>query len=196
MSSTPKPAPILPQPFDWGKMSSYRTGNQPWAAYPTDYCDLFSPTDGPGIHQLLVDLAASARKSVVVNMFGYDDDDINAVLLAKSADPGVYFQMSLDKSQSGGVHEKVILSTWGADRIGTSIAIGQSIHHAISHLKVMIIDGLYVIEGSTNWSLSGEEMQDNQLGVWQNANIAATYRAILDKNHDAMLKQMAGAPHA
>ena len=101
--------------------------------------------------------------------------------------------MSLDKSQSGGVHEKDILSTWQADKIGTSIAIGMSIHHAISHLKVMIVDGLYVVEGSTNWSLSGEELQDNQLGIWQNANVAATYRAILDKNHDAMLKQMSAA---
>jgi hypothetical protein len=172
-------------------MPSYRKDHTPWAQYPGDYCDLFSPADGPGIHQLLVDLAASARKSVVINMFGYDDDDVNRELLAKAADPNVFFQMSLDKSQSGGVHEKTILSTWGSDKIGTSIAIGMSVHHAISHLKVMIVDGLYIVEGSTNWSLSGEELQDNQLGIWQNANVAATYRAILDVNHDAMLKQMA-----
>lgn len=177
--------------FDWADMVRYRAGGTPWVNYPPDYCDLFSPGDGQGVHQLLVDLAASARKSVVINMFGYDDEDINRELLAKAADPSVYFQMSLDKSQSGGVHEKQILSTWKSDTIGTSIAIGQSIHHAISHLKVMIVDGLYVVEGSTNWSISGETQQDNQLSVWQNANIAATYRAILDRNHDAMLKQMA-----
>ena len=187
------PTPVLAQPFDWSQMTRYRSGNVPWTQYPTDYVDLFSPADGPGIHQCLVDLAASARKSVVINMFGFDDDDINRELLVKALSPGVYFQMSLDKSQAGGVHEKTILSTWGANQIGTSIAIGNSIHHAISHLKVMIIDGLYVVEGSTNWSISGEELQDNQLGVWQNANVAATYRAILDCNHDAMLKQMAVA---
>jgi hypothetical protein len=136
--------------------------------------------------------SASARKSIVINVFGYDDEDIDAVLRAKAADSSVYFQMTLDKSQAGGVHEKEILARWSANQIGTSVAIGQSIHHAISHLKVMIVDGLYVVEGSTNWSLSGEELQDNQLGVWQNANVAATYRAILDRNHDACLKQMAG----
>src|SRR5665213_44532 len=183
--------PVQARPFDWADMDQYRAGQQPWAKYPADYCDLFSPVDGPGIHQLLVDLAASARKSVVINMFGYDDEDVNRELLKQAANPNVFFQMSLDKSQSGGVHEKDILATWGADKVGTSIAIGQSIHHAISHLKVMIVDGLYVVEGSTNWSVSGEELQDNQLGIWQNANVAATYRAILDKNHDAMLKQMA-----
>ena len=188
---TPTPAAVTANPFSWSNMASYRNGSVPWAQYPTDYCDLFSPIDGPGIHQLLVDLAASARKSVVINMFGWDDPDIDAIVKAKAADPSVYFQMTLDKSQAGGVHEKELLAGWNSDKIGTSIAIGQSIHHAISHLKVMIVDGLYVVEGSTNWSLSGEELQDNQLGIWQNANIAATYRAILDRNHDNCLKQMA-----
>jgi len=185
------PKPVLSGPFAWSGMTTYRTGNAEWTQYPDDYRDFFSPADGVGIHQLLVDLVASARKSIVINMFGFDDDDVNRELLKKAADPTVYFQMSLDSSQAGGMHEKQLLTTWKAGSIGTSIAIGQSIHHAISHLKVMIVDGIYVIEGSTNWSLSGESLQDNQVGCWQNATVAASYRSTLDRNHDAMLKQMA-----
>ena len=44
----------------------------------------------------------------------------------------------------------------------------------------------------TNWSLSGEQQQDNELSLSRNAVIAAETRAILDLNHDFMLKQMVG----
>lgn len=101
--------------------------------------------------------------------------------------------MSLDKSQAGGIHEKVLVAPW-ANALGTSIAIGTSIRHAISHLKVAIIDGLYVISGSTNWSTSGETLQDNELIIHRSPTIAARYGAILDMNHAAMLKAMAARP--
>ena len=57
----------------------------------------------------------------------------------------------------------------------------------------MIVDGVYTVKGSTNWSLSGEQQQDNELSLSRNAVIAAETRAILDLNHDFMLKQMVGS---
>jgi phosphatidylserine/phosphatidylglycerophosphate/cardiolipin synthase-like enzyme len=66
------------------------------------------------------------------------------------------------------------------------------VHSAISHLKVLIVDGVYTVKGSTNWSLSGEQKQDNELTLSRNAVVAAETRAILDLNHDFMLKQMVG----
>ena len=56
----------------------------------------------------------------------------------------------------------------------------------------MIVDGVYTVKGSTNWSLSGEQQQDNELTLSRNAVVAAETRAILDLNHDFMLKQMVG----
>jgi hypothetical protein len=47
-----------------------------------------------------------------------------------------------------------------------------------------------VVTGSTNWSLSGEQLQDNQLTLHRSAIVAAEYRTVLDINHAAMLKQM------
>ena len=52
--------------------------------------------------------------------------------------------------------------------------------------------GVYTVKGSTNWSLSGEQQQDNELSLSRNAVVAAETRAILDLNHDFMLKQMVG----
>ena len=57
----------------------------------------------------------------------------------------------------------------------------------------MIVDGVYTVKGSTNWSLSGEQEQDNELTLGRNAVIAAETRAVLDLNHDFMLKQMVGS---
>ena len=55
------------------------------------------------------------------------------------------------------------------------------------------MDGVYTVKGSTNWSLSREQQQDNELTLSRNAVVAAETRAILDLNHDFMLKQMVGS---
>jgi phosphatidylserine/phosphatidylglycerophosphate/cardiolipin synthase-like enzyme len=126
-------------------------------------------------------------------MFGYDDDELNRIIQGKLADERIYVQMSLDRSQAGNAHEKQILASWDNNAFGNSIAIGtSSVHNAISHLKIVIVDGVYTVKGSTNWSLSGEQKQDNELSISRNAVIAAETRAILDLNHDFMLKQMVG----
>jgi phosphatidylserine/phosphatidylglycerophosphate/cardiolipin synthase-like enzyme len=127
-------------------------------------------------------------------MYGYDDDELDSIIREKLAEEHVYVQMSLDKSQAGGKHEKEILAEWSNTEFGNSIAIGtSSVHHAISHLKVLIVDGVYTVSGSTNWSISGESEQDNQLTLDRNAVVASELRAVLDLNHDWMLKQMAEA---
>jgi phosphatidylserine/phosphatidylglycerophosphate/cardiolipin synthase-like enzyme len=180
-------------PFTWADLAKYKAEGRFLDGYPDDERTFFAPRDD--VHGLLVALLSSAQHSIVVNMFGYDDDELNTIIQGKLANNHVYVQMSLDRTQSKGVHEKQILAHWSNDAFGNSIAIGtSSVHNAISHLKIVIVDGVYTVKGSTNWSLSGEQQQDNELTLSRNAVIAAETRAILDLNHDFMLKQMAGTP--
>jgi len=178
-------------PFAWEDLARYKAEGRFLDGYPDDQRTFFAPRDD--IHGLLAALLGSAQHSIVVNMFGYDDDELNKIIQGKLADENVYVQMSLDRSQASGAHEKQVLASWANDAFGNSIAIGtSSVHNAISHLKIVIVDGVHTVKGSTNWSLSGEQQQDNELSLSRNAVIAAETRAILDLNHDFMLKQMAG----
>jgi phosphatidylserine/phosphatidylglycerophosphate/cardiolipin synthase-like enzyme len=192
MTDTPAAnAAATAAPFSWDDLGKFKAEGRFLDGYPDDQRTFFAPRDD--IHGLLVTLLGTAQHSIVVNMFGYDDDELNKIIQAKLADAKVYVQMSLDRSQAGGVHEKKILAQWQNDAFGNSIAIGtSSVHNAISHLKIVIVDGVYTVKGSTNWSLSGEQQQDNELSLSRNAVIAAETRAILDLNHDFMLKQMVG----
>jgi phosphatidylserine/phosphatidylglycerophosphate/cardiolipin synthase-like enzyme len=83
--------------------------------------------------------------------------------------------MSLDSTQAAGKAERDLLASWLNDKPGNGIAIGHSEKSAIMHLKMVIIDGVDVVTGSTNWSEGGDTKQDNQMTVI----------------HDDMLKQMA-----
>jgi len=178
-------------PFNWDDLGQYKAEGRFLDGYPADERTFFAPRDN--VHGVLMALLNSAQHSIVVNMFGYDDDELNKIIQGKLADEKIYVQMSLDRSQASGVHEKQILAKWNNDAFGNSIAIGtSSVHNAISHLKIVIVDGVYTVKGSTNWSLSGEQQQDNELTVSRHAVIAAETRAILDLNHDFMLKQMVG----
>jgi phosphatidylserine/phosphatidylglycerophosphate/cardiolipin synthase-like enzyme len=176
--------------FAWDGLATYKSEGRFLDGYPDDFRTFFSPRDN--LHGLLAALLSSAQHSVVLNMFGYDDDELDSIIRQKLANAQLYVQMSLDKTQSKGVHEAKILAQWDNDSFGNSIAIGtSSVHNAISHLKVLIVDGVYTVKGSTNWSLSGEQEQDNEITLSRNAVVAAETRAILDLNHDWMLKQMA-----
>lgn len=176
--------------LDWEGLAGCAANPFPPGWNPNEYV-FFSPRD-PGVHEAILRVIQSASHRVVVNMYGYDDDEVDAALRGKAADPEITFWMNLDKSQAGGKHEKALLEPW-ATAVGTSIAVGQSIKHAISHLKVCVVDGLYVISGSTNWSLSGEQKQDNELTISRDALKAVRFESVMLLNHAAMLQQMSPA---
>lgn len=171
------------------------------APFPPGYPDttrtFYSPVDQ--VHAALKTLLTSANKSIVVAMYGFDDAELNSVLQSALNDEKIYVQMSLDSTQAAGAAERPLLAPWLNDKTGNSIAIGHSEKSAIMHLKMVIIDGVDVITGSTNWSTGGESKQDNQLTVIRDPYVCAEARSRIDIIHDGMLKQMAakagaGAP--
>lgn len=177
-------------PFTWDDLGKYKAGGRFMDGYPDDQRTFFSPQDD--VHGLLVALLDSAEHSIVVSMSGYDDE-LNKVVQDKLADEKVYVQVSVDLSQASGAEVKQMLARWGNDALGNSIAIGaSSVHNAVAHLNIVIVDGVYMVKASANWSLSDEQRRDNEVCLSRNAVIAAETRAILDINHDFMLKRMAG----
>lgn len=111
------------------------------------------------VHEILKHVLSRASVSIYLNMFGYDDDELNDILMAKALDPNITMMVTLDKSQAGGVHEKRLLEMdkqHNLSAFNTHFTIGQSATHQISHTKGFVVDGVVGGEGSTNWSGSGE----------------------------------------
>ncbi|WP_407345641.1 phospholipase D-like domain-containing protein [Pengzhenrongella phosphoraccumulans] len=163
--------------------------SSPPVGYPANMRTFYSPEDH--VPQVLQSVVSSVSKSIVVAMYGFDDDVLAGMLDAALRNPAIYVQITLDRSQAAGAHEKAILAKYANDMTGNSVAIGHSERGAIMHRKMVIVDGLWRISGSTNWSTSGETLQDNELTVIRDAVVCAEARPVLDIEHDSALKQMA-----
>ncbi len=160
--------------------------------YSRDYLTFYAPRD-PGVHEVLLWTLLQAKSSVAINMYGFDDENLAAVLRHHAENPQLMVTLTLDSSQAAGVAETPLLKFLRNDLPGNSIAIGRSERGKISHDKIMVVDGLYLVTGSTNWSFGGENLQDNQLSLTRDPIACAEARAVIDLDHDIMLKQMAAA---
>jgi len=121
------------------------------------------------VHTILKYVLSRVSISLYLNMFGYDDDELNDILMKLALDPTVTMLITLDKSQASGKHEKALLDLDREKNLALfnthvaeldtpvrEIAIGQSSTRQISHTKGFVADGKVAGEGSTNWSASGE----------------------------------------
>ena len=161
------------------------------------------------VHGALKYLLARCSRSLRLNMFGYDDDELDQIIQGLVASEHVMVQGTLDKSQASGVHERKILAGWDT-AMRNSFAVGQSGTHQISHTKGGVIDGVVAFEGSTNWSASGEgtivatdgsnvgrKAQNNTLAVYVHPVQIAHFTDELDLEHAIALQQQGAvtAPH-
>jgi hypothetical protein len=111
------------------------------------------------VHELLKYILSRVSISLYLNMFGFDDDELNNILMQQALDPTITMLITLDQSQAGGVHEKALIEAdqkYNLAAFNTHFVIGQSLTHQISHTKGFVADGKVACEGSTNWSASGE----------------------------------------
>jgi hypothetical protein len=111
------------------------------------------------VHEILKYVLSRVNISLYMNMFGYDDPELNEIVMAKAMDPNITVMITLDKSQSGSKTERALIAKDQARNLAafnTHFVTGQSATHQISHTKGFVADGKVAGEGSTNWSTSGE----------------------------------------
>jgi hypothetical protein len=159
------------------------------------------------VHSILKYVLSRTRVSLYLNMFGYDDDELNQILMQKAMDPNVTMLVTLDQSQAGGKHEKALLAADqqtedGLAAFNTHFVIGQSATHQISHTKGFVADSKVGAEGSVNWSASGEgvfivtghpggpgyKAQNNTQSVFTDPDTIARFQAELIQEHLAAQK--------
>jgi hypothetical protein len=72
--------------FDWNDLGRYKAAGRFLDGYPPDVRTFYSPVDD--VHGVLSSLLASTQKSIVLNMYGYDHDELtvhnNAVIAAET----------------------------------------------------------------------------------------------------------------
>lgn len=162
------------------------------------------------VHGILLAMLKAETMSLKLNMFGYDDQELNDAIMALLRNPNVAVQGTLDKSQAAGAHERAILATDEASdpAFYNSFVVTESATGQISHTKggVLLGQGLGW-EGSTNWSDSGEgagirldptavpapgfRAQNNTLLVSANPVFLSRFSARLDAEHLTGLQRQA-----
>lgn len=160
-------------------------------------------------HSIMHYLIPQEKQFFRLNMFGFDDQQLNDDILALFNDKSVQVQISLDRSQASGVHEKAIIAADQAKDptdFSSSFCILESATHQISHTKGGVLSGLGIgFEGSMNWSNSGEgtgislivdvnnpagyKAQNNTLLVSTNPVFIARFASQLDAEHKIGLGQ-------
>jgi hypothetical protein len=197
------PAPSL-QTFTLADLAQYKAEGVFAAGQSSQHALFYVGRDD--VHGVLTHIFSRVTQALDMNMFGYDDADLNALLMGLAEKPSVRVAVTLDKSQSGGAHEKQILDSDAAKdpaAYNASFAIGQSATHQISHTKGGVADNAVGWEGSTNLSKSGEGTfvvsgkaggkgyvaQNNTLMVFTDPGTINQFREELQAEHRVVLAQ-------
>ncbi len=170
------------------ELDGYKTGGFP-DDFPSNFRTFYSPVDN--VHGALLHVIRSARESLVLAIYGFDDEELADAIKSKLEDEHVFVLLTLDSSQAGGVHERALLAREAYPK--SIVAVGRSERGAISHQKMLVVDGLIVVKGSTNWSDGGESKQDNECTVVFDRAEAHMARTRIDAVHAHMAAAAAKA---
>jgi phosphatidylserine/phosphatidylglycerophosphate/cardiolipin synthase-like enzyme len=140
------------------------TPAQPSTTDGTTVC--FTP--GRNCTDLIVSVVAGANTSILVQAYSFTSAPIAKALL-DAHKQGVPVQVILDKSQRT---EKYSAADFLANQ-GVPTMIDAN--HAISHNKVMVIDGETVLTGSFNFTKAAQEKNAENVLIIRDKALAAQY---------------------
>jgi phosphatidylserine/phosphatidylglycerophosphate/cardiolipin synthase-like enzyme len=126
----------------------------------------FSP--GGGAAEAVIAELGRARRSVLVLAFSFTSAPI-AEALVKAHRRGVKVEVVLDDSNRTGKYSAADFTA----RAGIPTFLDS--RHAIMHSKVMVIDGIFVITGSFNFTKAAEERNAENLLVIKDKALASRY---------------------
>lgn len=147
----------------WEVLGAYKATSFP-PDYPSVVKHLFAPVDR--VHEAFVALCScSDLSSLDASMYGWDDDTIDELFRSALLQEHLPVTLCLDSSQAAGIHEKQIVAKWPAGELGNDVVIGRSEKGAINHDKLIVINRVLTICGSTNLSEGGEGKQNNEAAI-------------------------------
>jgi len=202
-SPVPSPGQSL-QSFTLDDLAVYTREGEFAPGDSSDFRTFYAGRDD--VHGVLKHLYSRVTVSVKMTMFGYDDVELNDIIVNLILSQHVYFQGTLDESQAATPTEKRILDAWSS-AVRSSFAIKRSATGQIEHTKGGVLDGRVAYEGSTNWSSSGEgtgiglhgaanavgyKAQANTLTVYTNLSEIQKFATRMDEEHVSVLQKAAG----
>ncbi len=122
MSTTPKP-PTL-QTFTLLELEAFTKEGTYSNSASKDFHLFYVGRDD--VHGILMFLFTRVMTSLYLNMFGYDDDDLNQECMRSATDPMITTVITLDKSQSGSVHEKTRVGSSTGKLASKALRVGVS----------------------------------------------------------------------
>jgi phosphatidylserine/phosphatidylglycerophosphate/cardiolipin synthase-like enzyme len=128
----------------------------------------FSPKGG--CEAAVVAVVAAAKRSVLVQAYGFTSGPIAAALIAAHK-RGVTVRIVLDSEG------KTARSNKGSVCVAAGLDVAWDAKHLIAHNKVMVIDSQVVVTGSFNFTASAETGNAENLLVVNDSDLAAAYAA-------------------
>jgi hypothetical protein len=149
------------------------------------------------VHDILKYVLSRVSVSLYLNMFGFDDTELNDILMAKAMDPGIMMLITLDRSQAGSPHEKALLQAGFAKdptAYSTYFVVGQSAARQISHSKGFVAvggEGTFVITGKPGGP--GYKAHNNTQSIFTDPDTISRFQADLIAEHLAAKSQQPAA---
>ncbi len=142
----------------------------------------FAPDDD--CKSMLLNLAQSAKSKIRIADYSFNMSELVDILIEKHKS-GLDVSLILDKSQSAGRTENTQIVR--LKEAGVPYIVGTSDKHRIMHLKVIIVDDIYLGSGSYNFTeVAG--LESNNFQIVEDSDIVGKYISDWQATHDWIVK--------